>query len=886
MKQRIFQILKWSGIGFIFFFLILLIVAQLYEDKIGELVVKELNKSLKQPITVENVDLTLVRTFPDASVILNQVSMPDSKNGILLNAKTLSLNFGFLSLFQDVIDIESVVVADGSLNILKDKNGKPNYDVLITSDETSNKETEVQIDLQNATLRNMYAIYEDKQFQQSGILRIESLKLSGAFSNQQFELESTAEIEIEFLNTKDGEILSGRHIAYETVAKVDLDKGEYDLQNTNLYVEANKFTVNGKMITGNDFTDFDVSLKGIDGNLYSVISLLPKKQITALEDFSSRGNFHIESSVKGRLSKTSMPEIDLKFGLKDGYVNSKRLQNELKNVSFEVEVENAKKSSTGKGFVEMTQFVGELLGERLEASLFVEDISNPLIDFRFQGKIPMEAVFGFFGDEEFVQEGSGAMEFKGIILEGYYEDMLSLSKVKNIIANGLITFEDMSLKIKDEKVSLSGGEIFINNNNLQINNLDIEVAQNDLQLKGTFQNLLPVLLKDSTTADDIKLIFDTEVNSEKIDLDKLLAFVEKVQEQPEERKKEPSRDVTLMEKGNVTASPYYEFLKLFDGDFVINVGNFKYDNVKAQGSSGNLTVDNGRVVLQNIQIDDFEIDKIVAKDFTGNLAFQGKMMIAKDVSVETMGGTIKMTSNIYLDEETFFDGFIECINLDGYTLFNQLDNFGQDVIVDKNIKGDFDAKIRLKNYWDQDGNVLYDKLYALADLTITDGEIIDFDLFTDFAKFVKIEDLKNVKFTETRNQLEFKDSRLTIPAMFIQNNAVNMTIAGWQDYDLDFDYNIKINAGQTIANKFKRFNPKRKAIKSKRDGWFNIYVHVFGDVNDYDFEYSKKSVEAALETDMNTKFKQIQNDILTEFKENALEEPEDWKNNELEENKK
>ena len=52
MKQRIFQILKWSGIGFIFFFLILLIVAQLYEDKIGELVVKELNKSLKQPITV------------------------------------------------------------------------------------------------------------------------------------------------------------------------------------------------------------------------------------------------------------------------------------------------------------------------------------------------------------------------------------------------------------------------------------------------------------------------------------------------------------------------------------------------------------------------------------------------------------------------------------------------------------------------------------------------------------------------------------------------------------------------------------------------------------------------------------------------------------------
>ncbi len=883
MKERIIQILKWGGIGFIFFFLVLLILAQVYEDKIGELVVKELNKSLKAPITVEHVDLTLVRTFPDASVILSQVSMPDAKNGILLNAKTLSLNFGFLSLFRDEIEIESVIVADGALNILKGKDGKVNYDVWIASEESSGDEREVQIDLQDATLLNIYAIYEDKQFQQSGILHIESLKLSGAFSAQEFELKSAAEMEIEVLNTKDGEILSGRHIAYEIVAKVDLEKGIYNLKNTNLYVEDNKFTVNGKVITNNDFTDFDLSLKGVDGNLYSVISLLPKKQITALEDFSSRGNFHVESTLKGRLSKTSTPEFDLTFGLKKGYVNSKRLQNELKNVSFEVRVENSEKSTTGKGFVEMTAFEGELLGEKLQAMLFVEDIENPLIDFRFQGKIPMEAVFGFFGDEEFVQNGSGAMEFRNVVLEGYYKDMLSLSGVRNIVANGLIVFENMSLKIKDEQLSLSEGEIYINNNNLQINNLNVEVAQNDLQLKGSFQNLLPVLLKDSTTTEDVKLIFDTEVNSDKIDLDKLLAFVEKVQETPEKPQAISSRSETLTEKGDVTASLYYEFLKLFDGDFVVNVGDFKYDNVEAKGSTGNLTVDNGRVVLQNVSIDDFKIDKITAKDFTGSLAFQGKMMLAKEVAVKTMGGTIKITANIYLGEETFLDGFIECTNLDGYTLFNQLDNFGQNVLTDKNIRGDFSAKIRLKNYWDKDGNVLYDKLYALTDVTITNGEIVDSDLFTNFSKFVKVEDLKNIKFTEMRNQLEFKDKRLTIPAMFIQNNAVNMTIAGWQDYDLDFDYKIKINAGQTIANKFKRFNPKRKAIKAKRDGWFNIYVRVFGDVENYDFEYSKKEVEAALEADINRKYKQIQNDILTEFQANVLEEPEDWQNNEIDE---
>lgn len=881
MKQRVFQILKWSGIGFVLCFLVLLIMAQVYEDRIGELVVQELNKSLKAPISVETVDLTLVKTFPDASVILSQVSMPDSKDGILLNAKMLSLNFGLLSLFQDVINVESIVVTDGSLNIEKGVNGSSNYDVFLTSEENDDKETEVQINLENAVLKNIYAIYEDKQFQQSGIVRIESLNLSGAFSNQKFDLVSTAEMEIELLNTKEGEILSGRHIAYETVVKVDLEKGEYDLSNTNLYVEDNKFSLNGMVITHDDYTDFDLSLRGVDGNLYSVISLLPKQQITALEDFSSRGNFYIESELKGRLSKTSTPEFDLTFGLKDGYVSSKRLKNELKNVSFEVRVQNDEKSSFGKTFFELTQFEAELLGERLDAMLFVQDFDNPLVDFRFQGKIPIEAIVGFLNDEKLIEDGSGAIDFKGIIVEGYYQDMLSLSSVQNIVANGSIGFEDINMNIKDEVLSLSKGDIYISNNNLEINNLDLEVAENDLQLKGSFENLLPVLLKDSTTTDEVKLIFDTEVYSRQLDLDKFLGFIEKVQARPKTEINEVPRNATLTEKGSVMASPYYEFLRLFDGEFIMNVDKFKYDNIKAESGSGNLTVNNGRVMLQDIEIEVFEIDNITAEDFTGNLAFQGKMMIAKDVRVQTMGGTIEMTANIFLDEETFFDGYVKCTGLDAYTLFNQMDNFGQKVLVDDNIRGIFDAKVRLKNYWDKDGHVLYDKLYALADVTMTNGEIVDFDLFSDFSKFIKLEDLKNVKFTQTRNQLEFKNGRLTIPAMFIQNNAVNLTIAGWQDLDLDFDYKIKLNAGQTIANKFKRFNPNRKAIKAKKDGWFNIYVHVFGDVDNYDFEYSKQTVEAALEADLNRRFQQIQNDILTEFQANALEEPEDWENDEL-----
>ncbi|NJN77848.1 MAG: hypothetical protein HC803_05555 [Saprospiraceae bacterium] len=107
----------------------MLIVAQIYEDKIGVMAVKSINKLLKAPLTVEYVDLTLIQTFPKASVILNGVSVPDTRGGILLNAKTMYLQFGIMSIFKDEIDIQSVLVSNGSLNVLTDKKGVSNYDV-------------------------------------------------------------------------------------------------------------------------------------------------------------------------------------------------------------------------------------------------------------------------------------------------------------------------------------------------------------------------------------------------------------------------------------------------------------------------------------------------------------------------------------------------------------------------------------------------------------------------------------------------------------------------------------------------------------------------------------------------------------------------------------
>ncbi len=213
--------------------------------------------------------------------------------------------------------------------------------------------------------------------------------------------------------------------------------------------------------------------------------------------------------------------------------------------------------------------------------------------------------------------------------------------------------------------------------------------------------------------------------------------------------------------------------------------------------------------------------------------------------------------------------------------FLKNENFGQKELTDKNVKGRLDSKILINAFWDEDFNFLDEKLYVLMDLTIREGELIDFKMMEDFSKFVKIEDLKQIRFTDMRNQLSIKNSVLTIPSMFLQSNALNLTLAGKYGFNNDVDFKFKINAGQIISSKFKRFNPLRNPKKAKKNGWFNIYVGMEGNLyGKLNFDYTdKKDAKAVLDDKLKVEFQDIQNIIKTKFKTDDVTEPLDWDDN-------
>ena len=103
-----------------------------------------------------------------------------------------------------------------------------------------------------------------------------------------------------------------------------------------------------------------------------------------------------------------------------------------------------------------------------------------------------------------------------------------------------------------------------------------------------------------------------------------------------------------------------------------------------------------------------------------------------------------------------------------------------------------------------------------------------------------------MKFTNMQNYLEVSNQRLYIPVMFIQSNALNMSLSGVHTFNNDIDYKIKINAGQTVMNRVKKHDPDLDPLPAEK-GWFNLFYTIVGNVDVYDMKRGKKTVKAEFE---------------------------------------
>ncbi|MCH2021546.1 MAG: AsmA-like C-terminal region-containing protein [Saprospiraceae bacterium] len=835
----------------------LISIAAIFEKQIAELVIISLNQQLKTELIVSDASLSLIWKFPQAGVYLHNVRIDGvgDHEEKLLDVGSISLKCSTIGLLTGKYNFTAISIKNGSLFVYKDKNGGVNYNIFKSTNEEKTENSDLNLTISNAKLTNLKIHYVDEYVAHDMKIIAKSAFFEGDFiinnelNQNKHTMTSYAELYSEYIKIGETTYFKTTDFAYDGAIDLDLDRKLYALEQIKLYLQGNEFKVDGTIETVSKGIEYNLVFESKQAFLGSMMQLIPDQFTSPLGQLESNGNLTFNARINGLSSAESTAIIEVNFGLKNGRLTHPRLTGAMKDVNFDVHFTNGNGIDDKTAKLKLIDFRASLNNEPINLSWDITGLKNPLISLSIDGNIPIDAIHNFFGIN--VTEGNGCLEVARLTLNGRLLDMTTMHGIPKVKLDGLINFKEVYLLVNDIETNIPSGSLALENNIFNVSDIIIQTEASDLELNGAFHNVLPVLLSDSLNSKKAKLTFQASLNASKIDVDELLAIGSR-------HSAEEIEAAAVTDKDSLTKETYEireyrtSFLK---GTFNTNIKSLTYG-------------------------------KITGENFNGEIEFDNSVMSLKGVEVNAMEGLFELNSKIHFEKEPRVELFLDCHDIDIQEFLLQLNNFEQEVITYKNLRGRLESLIKVNLFLDSLGNFKHDDLFVVADVTIKDGALNNLKILEGFSKYVNIRDLQSVVFSELKNQFKIEHGKFYMPAMFIQSSALNLLIGGEYSFNHDLDFKIKINAGQILANKFKKYNPSKKTIKAKKNGLFNIYAHIFGNLyNKFEYKLGPRNSKKYLEDQLDQNLPILANTLRMEFKKNTgendplieeLKQPVEW----------
>lgn len=279
------------------------------------------------------------------------------------------------------------------------------------------------------------------------------------------------------------------------------------------------------------------------------------------------------------------------------------------------------------------------------------------------------------------------------------------------------------------------------------------------------------------------------------------------------------------------------------------------DQAELSWSTGKLTFKLGEEVLEikdgSLQLSGGQL-KIEVDHLKWNLAafsdLQGKISAAEntleyDLQSSLCEGHIKTNGTVtQMDNRPVAIGTWVVSGIEMKMLLESFSNFDQTFITSQNLSGKTDIWAESRIPFDGEGNMITDKTTVKAAIYIHNGRLLDMKTLEDFSDFIHLEDLRDIRFNELRNYMKIENGSVFLPVMFIQSNALNLSISGTHSFNQDILYHVKLNAGQVAGSKLKKQDARKSYKPARKSGWINMYYVLFNKATDVQYRQDRDEV--------------------------------------------
>lgn len=750
-------------------------------------VIEQINNNLNAELQVKNSDVTIFQNFPNVSLDLVGVSL-QTKTENILTANHLYFGFNIKDILNKNYHIQIITIDSATINLKIDENGKSNLDIVKGRNEQESKNTNFLIDLEKVKLKRVNFNFNDFQSNQQYKTQLNEAEFDGSFKNTEFKLNVYADAFVNHITSSNVNFVKDKNVVLKANIAVNNDKKTYAFKNAELKVNELDLLLNG-LITGKQVgseVQLDFDSKKI--SIASLFSLLPIKIPAEVLAYESKGNVFFKGTVNGLISPVSNPKILVDFGVSNGSIHNKKLNIELNNISMVGKFNNGAKQDLTTSLLVLNNIKAKLANDQINGDITIENLASPKLDLALAGTMNLENLFQLFPVKA-IESIKGNIGFDTKI-KANLADKNTSNIWKQAGNYGKFNLLVNNLKIKDfdKKIDHLEANFALNGANLDIEKCNVNLNQSDVKISGSLNNFLGYLFGDNEN-----LIANINYNSNYVDMEHVIFMPE-------------------TKKANTTESKY-NLPQNIDLLINANIDKFKYNNFIANNLSCKIQVLPMQIIINQAKLN----------ALNGSINFAAKVLNSKQ-------------GNYFVESK------IDLKNINVTEAFKQCNNFGQTNITAQNLKGIYNGTIDFAGIWDEKLNCKTDKIYAQIKIQLLNGELINYKPLAALSKFVSLNDLQNLKFAELNNTIEIREQTITIPKMLIENNAVNITLSGSQNFDNFIDYDLKVNLSEVLRKKLKAKDNEFGDEDEKKKG-INLFINMRGPIDNLKFVYNKSAVK-------------------------------------------
>ncbi len=172
----------------------------------------------------------------------------------------------------------------------------------------------------------------------------------------------------------------------------------------------------------------------------------------------------------------------------------------------------------------------------------------------------------------------------------------------------------------------------------------------------------------------------------------------------------------------------------------------------------------------------------------------GHMLYLDSLTMRVADGSMGMKGyfNGSDPKNIYFYSDLKADKMDIDRLLFKVENFGQDYLINENLKGRISGTIKSKFKVHPDLTPILDQSEATMSLKVYNGSLINFAPMQAMSAYFADRNLNNVRFDTLSNTFELKNGTLLIPKMDISSSLGYIELSGKQGLDMTMDYLISV----------------------------------------------------------------------------------------------